>query len=366
MYIAEIDLFTYDLTYAHGEYMMSGRRGATKQQSTVVRITTDSGVTGWGEVAPLGGTYLPAFPKGIQAALKEMAPALIGHDPTNTSALHRTMDSMLLGQQAAKSAIDIAACDIKGKAYGVPVSMLLGGTINNDFGLYEAVSLDTPENMVDFVRERLAHGIKSFQLKVGDDPDADIERTRAVADAVGDRARVIADANGGWDLHDALEVVQALRDRSVYIEQPCRRLEDCTIVQSMCNLPLILDECVVTLDDLYRVKYESHAVAINIKLSRVGGLTMAAQIRDAAQELGLKVSMEDTWGGDLSAAAVSHLAASTIPERLLNVSFYNDWNLEHVAGYQPRSHAGRGSAASSPGLGLVVDPDQLTHLDSFF
>lgn len=89
MYIAEIDLFTYDLTYAHGEYMMSGRRGATKQQSTVVRITTDPGVTGWGEVAPLGGTYLPAFPKGIQAALKEMAPALIGHDPTNTSALHR-------------------------------------------------------------------------------------------------------------------------------------------------------------------------------------------------------------------------------------------------------------------------------------
>lgn len=92
---------------------------------------------------------------------------------------------------------------------------------------------------------------------------------------------------------------------------------------------------------------------------------MAAQIRDAAQELGLKVSMEDSWGGDLSAAAVSHLAASTIPERLLNVSFYNDWNLEHVAGYQPRSRAGRGSASSSPGLGLVVDPDQLSHLASF-
>ncbi|WP_240371882.1 mandelate racemase/muconate lactonizing enzyme family protein [Brevibacterium zhoupengii] len=363
--IAQIDLFGYDLTYAHGEYMMSGDRGATKQQSTVVRITTDSGVIGWGEVAPLGGTYLPTFSNGIRAAIKEVSPSLIGHDPTNTSLLQRTMDSLLLDQHAAKSAVDIAAWDIKGQAYGTPVSTLLGGTLNSDFGLYEAVSLDTPKNMVAFVRKRLAAGIESFQLKVGNEPHIDVQRTRAISEAIGSQARIIADANGGWDLHDAMAATRGLEDLPVYIEQPCRRLDDCTIVQSSSKLPLILDECVVTLDDLFRTKYEAQAVAINIKLNRVGGLTKAALIRDTAQELGLKVSIEDTWGGDLSAAAVSHLAASTRPESLLNVSFYNDWNLEHIAGYRPRLRNGRGSAPTSPGLGVSVDSTQLVRLGSF-
>lgn len=365
MEITNVDVYGYELTYAHGEYMMSGGRGAMTQKSTVVRLSTDTGLEGWGEVAPLGGTYLPTFATGIRAALAELGPALIGLDPTNTSVVLRTMDDLLLEQNAAKSVIDIAAWDIKAKFSGVPVSTLLGGTLNADFGLYEAVSLDTPENMVKYVNERYAAGIRSFQLKVGNDPHEDAERTRAVAEAVGGKARIIADSNGGWDLHDAIAAAHAMRGLPIYIEQPCHRLEDNIIVRDHLELPLILDESVVTFDDLYRVKYDAHAVAINIKLSRVGGLTKAALIRDAAQEVGLKVSMEDTWGGDLSAAAVSHLAATTRPESLLNVSFYNDWNLERIAGYHPRSQNGRGSAPTGPGLGIDVDPTQLAELATY-
>jgi L-alanine-DL-glutamate epimerase-like enolase superfamily enzyme len=106
--------------------------------------------------------------------------------------------------------------------------------------------------------------------------------------------------------------------------------------------------------------YEAKAMeAVNLKISKVGGLTAAAFMRDVAQELGLRLTIEDTWGGDLVTAAVAHLAASTREESLFTVSFMNDWTKEHVAGYEPRSVNGFGSAPAAPGLGVSVDLDQL-------
>ena len=130
------------------------------------------------------------------------------------------------------------------------------------------------------------------------------------------------------------------------------------------DLPLVLDETVVTLKDAFDAKYRAGAVAINLKISRVGGFTRAARMRDLMQDLGLLVSIEDTWGGDVITAAVSHLAATTQPESLVNVSFFNDWTDGHVAGHNPRSVAGRGSAPTGPGLGLDVDSSRLELLVS--
>jgi L-alanine-DL-glutamate epimerase-like enolase superfamily enzyme len=78
-----------------------------------------------------------------------------------------------------------------------------------------------------------------------------------------------------------------------------------------------------------------------------------------AHDLGLRVTLEDTWGGDVTTAAVAQLAASTRPEHLLTVSFMNDWTNEHVAGYQPRSSNGVGAAPTGPGLGIEVDLERL-------
>jgi L-alanine-DL-glutamate epimerase-like enolase superfamily enzyme len=78
-------------------------------------------------------------------------------------------------------------------------------------------------------------------------------------------------------------------------------------------------------------------------------------MRDLIQDLNMMVSVEDMWGGDVITAAVSHIAASTRPENLLNVSFFNDWTDGHVAGHAPRSRDGRGSAPTDPGLGITVD-----------
>jgi L-alanine-DL-glutamate epimerase-like enolase superfamily enzyme len=174
--------------------------------------------------------------------------------------------------------------------------------------------------------------------------------------AAGDRDTVIiADANGGWNLIEAETALKSIDDYGVYVEQPCRTTRDSATVHRNCRSPLILDESVTNAAELYEARTVASATAVNIKLSRVGGITHAAQLRDLAQALNMVVTIEDTWGGDVATAAVSHVAATTKPSALLTTSFFNDWTDGHVAGYNPRSVDGHGSAPVGPGLGISVD-----------
>ena len=110
--IDRVDVYGYDLTYAHGDYVMSSGRVVNVLPSTVVRIRTRDGVEGFGETCPLGSTYLPAFAEGARAALRELAPALIGVDAGNLAAVTERMDATLRGQEYAKSA---AGCRVLGR-----------------------------------------------------------------------------------------------------------------------------------------------------------------------------------------------------------------------------------------------------------
>ena len=117
--------------------------------------------------------------------------------------------------------------------------------------------------------------------------------------------------------------------------------------------------------DVIHARNDARAVSVNIKLSRVGGITNAVRMRDLLQELNMLVTIEDMWGGDIITAAISHVAASTAPEHLMMTPFMNDLTDGHVAGYRPRSSAGRGAAPAGPGLGIDVDPSLLQPLFSF-
>jgi L-alanine-DL-glutamate epimerase-like enolase superfamily enzyme len=356
MRIARVTSFGYDLHYAHGEYVMSGGRTITSLPSTIVKLETDDGLSGYGETCPLGSTYLPAHAAGARAALGELAPALIGVDPRNLNAVWQALDGALAGHGYAKSAVDIACWDLLGQAANLPVSTLLGGTLTDDFPLYVAIPLGPIDDMVAHVRARRAEGIRLFQLKLGADPREDARRVRAVLEATEAGETIIADANGGWRLQDATIAARALEglDR-VLFEQPCPTLEECLIVRQRTTLPMVLDECITDVHSLLRA-YEAKAMeAFNLKISKVGGLTKAKLMRDLAVQLGLRVTIEDTWGGDIVTTAVSHLAASTPADSLFTVSFMNDWTNEHIAGHQPHSRDGFGSAPTGAGLGVEVD-----------
>ena len=360
MKIVRIDVFGYDLHYVYGSYVMSGGRVVSDPPSTVVRVATDEGPGGWGEVCPLGPAYLPAFAEGARAALRELAPALLGLDPCNLGLINDRMDSALRGHGYAKSPVDIACWDVLGKATGCSVSTLLGGRHQTRYPLYTAVPLGQAAEMAEFVAAHRAEGIHRFQLKIGGDPHADKARVERVLTVTSDDDIVIADANGGWTLQEAVVAARLLDPLSrVYLEQPCASLEECLAVRRHTTLPMILDESIADVHSLLRAFHAGGMEAINLKISKSGGLTKAKLVRDLCEHLGLRVTIEDTWGGDLVTAAISHLASSTHPKALFTVSFMNDWVREHIAGYQPRSRSGFGFTPEGPGLGVDVDPKVL-------
>ena len=354
--IERIDVFGYELTYAHGDYVMSAGREVRRLPSTVVRITTRDGAQGFGEACPLGSTYLPAFGEGARAALRELAPALIGADATNLAEVHRRMDGRLRGHGYAKSALDIACWDAFGRLTGQPVSALLGGALQDELPLYVAIPLGPPARMAEFVARERATGIRNFQAKLGADPADDAERVLAVLDATGPGDAVTGDANGAWRRQDAIMAARLLEGAQRFrLEQPCPTLEECLAVRRLTTLPMVLDEVIVDLPTLVRAAGLDAMDQVNLKIGRVGGLLPARLMRDTAVSLGIRLMIEDSWGGDVTTAAVAHLAAGTPPDALFAVSFMNDWTLEHIAGYEPRSRGGLGPVPDGPGLGIEVD-----------
>src|SRR6516162_8515814 len=189
MKITRIRAYRVELPLHEGSYKWSGGKSVTVFDSTVVEVETDAGVTGFGEVCPLGPFYLPAYAAGARAGIRELGPHLLGEDPRQLARLNRRMDAALQGHPYVKSALDMACWDILGKTTGQPVCVLLGGRYGEDFGLYRAISQDTPETMAKRVAGYRAEGYHRFQLKVGGKPNDDIERIHAVAEKLqpGDR-----------------------------------------------------------------------------------------------------------------------------------------------------------------------------------
>ena len=359
MKISKISVFQVDLPLHEGSYNWAGGKSVKVFDSTVVRVETDEGITGHGEVCPLGPVYLPAYAEGARAGIQVLAPALLGQDPTQLVKLNRHMDATLKGHPYVKSAIDMACWDILGQATGQPVSNLLGGRYGDDFLLYRAISQEAPEAMAGKVAGYRAEGYRKFQLKVGGDPETDIERIRAVSAELQRGDVLIADANTGWLMHQAARVVRAVKDIDVYVEQPCETFEECYSIRKMTDHPFVLDESIDGLPILLRANSLQAMDVVNIKISKFGGLTKARQARDLCVSLGIAMTIEDSWGGDIITAAISHLAHSTPTELLFSSTDFNSYVTISIANDAPQRNNGRLAASTAPGLGITPKMDVL-------
>lgn len=354
MQITGIKVYRVELPLYEGSYKWSGGRSVDVFDSTVVEVLTDEGVYGYGEVCPLGPAYLPAYAAGARTGIAEIAPHLLGHDPTQLSLINRTMDQALRGHPYVKSALDMACWDLLGKASGQPIVTLLGGRYGADFALYRAISQDTPAAMAANVGKYRAEGYTKFQLKSGSDVSTDIARIHAVAAELQPGDVLVADANCGWTQHEAMCVADGVRDVNVYIEQPCLSYEECLVIRRHTNRPFVLDEVVDDLKMVVRGYGDQAMDVINLKISKVGGLTKARQIRDLCVSLGIAMTIEDTWGGDIITAAIAHLAHSTPPEYLFSATDFNSYVTVSIAEGAPQRQHGRLAASTQPGLGVEL------------
>lgn len=353
MRITEIRAYQVDLPLHEGSYKWSGGKSVEVFDSTVVAVETDTGHTGWGEVCPLGPAYLPAYAAGARTGLGELGPTLLGLDPTQLGLLNRRMDAALKGHPYVKSAVDVACWDILGQVTGLPVCTLLGGRYGDDFALYRAISQEPPDVMAQRVAERRAEGYTKFQLKVGGDPEEDIARIFAVSEQLGPGDVLIADANTGWLMHQAARVADAVRGVDVYIEQPCASYEECLAIRRRTARPFVLDEVIDGLGAVLRGYADQAMDVINLKISKVGGLTRAREIRDLCGALGIAMTIEDSWGGDIVTAAIAHLAHSTPPELLFSSTDFNSYVTVSIAEGAPQRVHGRMAASTAPGLGVT-------------
>jgi L-alanine-DL-glutamate epimerase-like enolase superfamily enzyme len=353
MRITRITAWQVDLPLHEGNYKWSGGKSVAVFDSTVVAVETDAGITGYGEVCPLGPAYLPAYAAGVRAGLKELAPKLVGEDPTQLGRLNRVMDAALKGHPYVKSAVDVACWDVLGKFSGLPVCVLLGGRYGDDFHLYRAISQESPDEMAAKVAGYRAEGYHRFQLKVGGDPDTDVLRIKAVAAVLKPGDRLVADANTGWLQHEAIRVARGVHDLDVYIEQPCLTYEECRAVRRQIHQPFVLDEVIDGLEMLVRAHADGAADVVNLKISKLGGLTRTRQLRDLCVSLGIGMTLEDSWGGDIVTAAIAHLAHSTPTEFLFSSTDFNSYVTRSIADGAPRRTNGRLAAPLAPGLGVT-------------
>ena len=325
--------------------------------STIVALDTDEGVTGWGEMAPLGSFYSDAFAAGARAGIEELAPVVVGTPVAHPRLLMGLMNRHMRGQPYVKSAIDMAAWDLYGRAVGHPLCDLLGGRDGETVALYRPIPPHLPAG--GSAAAYVAEGYRRLQVKVGGDPLADAERVREVLGAVPSDVAVFADANGAWTTGQARRFLRATRDLDLTVEQPCATYAACAAIRADCPHPLILDESIESLDVLLRAIQTGVADGVTLKLSRLGGLTPTILLRDTASELGLPTTIEDTGGGSIDTAATLHAAISTPePLRIHTVDFTSWITTDHGAGV-PAPAAGRIAAPTGSGLGIDVDEDVL-------
>lgn len=362
MKIVKIDVFQKSYTMAAGKFVISGGKVATVQDSTIVKIETDEGLIGWGEHCVFSPGYMVAHGEGARAALSLLAPAVIGLNPSTPEMVYQVMEKTMKGHHYAKGAIDIACWDLFGKKTNMPVSDLLGGTHRTRIPLYAPISMASPEEMKADCERWKARGYTRFQMKVGGDYKTDLQRIESCLSVIDGAERIIFDANGNWTQYEAIQIVAALDNLKIFIEQPCATMEESARVRERSNFPFILDESLLSEVDILNAYNERAMDAVMLKISRFGGITPVRRARDLSMTLGLALTIEDSGGADIITAAMAHLSAST-PERFfLNGFFTGSMVKERVSDWGCRNADGFGELPQGAGLGIEVDEAEVGRL----
>ncbi|PSL22036.1 mandelate racemase/muconate lactonizing enzyme family protein [Shimia abyssi] len=359
MKLKRISIWHVDLTSHETYHMASGKTCATVE-TVVIALDTDTGLTGWGEVCPIPH-YLPAFARGVAPALTDLAPTLLGANPIGPEALMARAEAHLIDHRYAKSALDIALWDLTGRAANLPLHALLGGQQADTMPLYHSITSIAPDDMAAIARDAQTTGITQFQVKLGASGDwqTDVERLTNVRETVGPGPLVYGDWNCGTTSLEATRVGRAVAHLDIMLEQPCATIAECARVKNATGLPMKLDEAAHDTATLLDAHNKECMDAVALKLSKFGGLSATRAARDLCLHLGAKMCVEDTWGSDITTAALLHLAASTPPARLLNTCDLSGYVAPRIAPDGPTRQSGRISPPNGPGLGITPDRDLL-------
>ena len=241
MRIESIKVYQVLLPVKGGAYRMAS---STVQDldSTLVEVTTEDGLSGWGETCPVGPVYQPQHALGARAAIAEIAPGLVGEDTTSMRRLATRMDERLNGHNYAKAALDIALLDLAGQRLGVPISTLLGGALTDRVPSYYSTIVGAPDETARIAADKVKAGYPRLQIKIGRDLEQDVATVHKVWEAVGFKARIAVDANRGLTAAAALHIDRLCQAIPFVFEQPCNTMEEVASLKGRVTHPVYLDE----------------------------------------------------------------------------------------------------------------------------
>jgi L-alanine-DL-glutamate epimerase-like enolase superfamily enzyme len=279
----------------------------------IVWITADNGVTGIGEACPLPFTADDDFNHIKRVIDEDLGPSLIGKNPFDFDLLDKELDGYPLAGGTARTGVDIALHDLAGKIREVPLYEVLGGLSRERVELAKVLGMGTPNEIAEKALQSIEQGAKAIKIKVGIEPDQDIETLKRVRDAVGDLVGIRADANTGYSLKTALHVLRKTANLDLeYLEQPlaAEDHEGLGQLRKQSSIPIMADESLYTIDDARSLIRHKAADFFGLKLIKHGGIYKTKRIASLAEEYDIECVVISPWETQIGVSAGVHIVLS--------------------------------------------------------
>ncbi|WP_080834320.1 mandelate racemase/muconate lactonizing enzyme family protein [Cohnella massiliensis] len=366
MFIVGIDVYRKDLRL-DPPFTHASSGTVTHLKEVYVRIRTDAGWSGWGEVRGNCEYVTGDTPERVVSVLRHtFAPAMLGKPALNRNAINAALDRLISGNSAARAAVDIALLDLAGKALNVPASELLGGRLRTAVPSDATIAFGTPEEAEMEAEDYLEAGFRTIKLRVGPDRAGDLERIRRARAAIdrkglGRETLLCVDANQGWTPKQAVIRLQELEPLGVeWAEQPvpADNLAGLKLVKQRTSASVVADESCRTPADVARIAAEEAADIVHLKLIKAGSVANMQKMMAVAESFGLPYMLGQMDEGRLATAALVQIAAAS------KAGHFEVWGFQRV---RPEDDPVSGLAIAGgsvivpagPGLGVTVDESQL-------
>ena len=344
-------------THSHGSGDVAGIH------SVILELTTDTGITGWGEASPW-----PVFTgtaEGNAAALHVyLRPHLIGQDPIQVERHMAQADRVIVGHPEAKAALEMALLDITGQISGLSVSELIGGRMRDDIGMSFSVANPDFDADLDDIAALWADGVRIFKIKTGfADHRFDLMRLERLRGLYGDKIDIRIDYNQGLPAYDAIRRIRDLESfRPTFVEQPVKMHERDALAQITRSIdtPIMADESVFDAKSALLGAQIRMADIYSLKIMKSGGIRRALEVAAIARAAGIEIYGGCMFETGLAHAAGAHLMAA-VPDLRLECEFYmaTYYAQEDILTKPFPVSSGRVQVPKGPGLGVTVDPEML-------
>jgi len=350
----------------HPERAIKSGRGYHRTSPFVMlKVYTDEGITGFGEVSCTPIWSGEDSVTAVHFIETKLGPALVGENPTEIERLTSKLQQAVAGNPFTKSGLEMALWDIFGKSVGLPVYRLLGGPVREFVPNKFSVSGLEPNKAAALAVWAVEQGFRTMKVKVGINPEEDVVRVQSVRKAVGPEVRLGIDANGGWSLREAIQTIRKLEDCNLHFaEQPVPDLDVAWLadVRSHVDVPVMADESVYTLQDAMSVVRSNAADILSAYVGKGGGIGPARKVATIAEAAGLSCTLGSNLELGVASAAMIHVAMATpgisaedFPCDILTPFYYENDMLQEPLPIR----GGEARPLERPGLGVELDDDQL-------